>query len=122
MSRPVLVRLGYWLGADAPGWPDPRSFVDQDWDSDERDEVTSYVRRGLVARRYMGPSLCRLCGTPVGSLELSDGTFIWPEGFAHYISEHSVRPPQRFLEHIREQTTELEEADVEDDWWRLIVE
>jgi hypothetical protein len=35
-----LIRLGYWDGPHtASGWPDPRDFVDPEWDADERDDV-----------------------------------------------------------------------------------
>ena len=29
-----------------------------------------------------------------------DGTWVWPEGFAHSIEAHSVRPPQEFIDHL----------------------
>ena len=113
-----LRRLGYWLGPDAPGWPDVGRFVDAEWDADVRAEVWSYVRAGFPARAYLGPSMCRFCGEAVGSLELSDGVFIWPEGLAHYVREHAVRLPDLFVEHVHARVLELEEAPVDDDWWR----
>ncbi len=118
MSEVTLIRLGYWLGDRSPGWPEVRSFIDSGWDADERAEVALYLRQGSVARRYLGFSLCRICGSAVGSLELSDGVFIWPEGLAHYVSEHSVRLPGRFVEHVAERTAELGDAVVDDRWWR----
>lgn len=114
----ALTRLGYWLGDEAPGWPDVRSFIDPGWDVDERAEVALYLRQGSVAARYMGFSFCRICGENVGALELSDGTFLWPQGLAHYVSEHSVRMPHRFVQHMNERRNELEEAAVDDRWWR----
>jgi hypothetical protein len=112
-----LVRIAYWRGAQAPGWPDPREFVDVSWDPSERESVADYLRRGFVARAYMGKSLCRLCGEAVGSLELSDGVFIWPEGLAHYVEVHDVRLPPR-VDNMQGHTERLEEAEVDDDWWR----
>lgn len=35
----------------------------------------------------------------MGTTCSSDGTFVWPEGFAHYLEEHAVRPPQEFVQH-----------------------
>ena len=112
-----LIRLGYWLGDRAPGWPDPRRFVDPDWDADERAETVSYLRHAMVARAFMGHSQCRFCDAQVGSLELSDGVFIWPEGLAHYVEEHDVRLPERFVRHLRAMVEQLEDADVDDSWW-----
>ena len=113
-----LVRIGYWRGEHAPTWPDPHRFVDPSWNPSERDNVVDHLHRGFVARAYLGMSSCRLCGEAVGSLELSDGVFIWPEGLAHYVEAHELRLPSRFVEHIHHWTQELEEAEVDEDWWK----
>ena len=36
----------------------------------------------------------------MGCRELSDGTYVWPEGLAHYVEEHNVRLPQQFVDHV----------------------
>lgn len=78
-----LMRIGYWLGEHAPGWPDVRDFVDSDWYMEARIYPYHYVSRGLVAAAWMGYSECRFCGQLVDTLDLTDGTFVWPEGLAH---------------------------------------
>jgi hypothetical protein len=113
-----LIRLGYWLGPREPNWPDPQEFIDSGWDDDERAEVVLHLRQGIVARRYMGLSECRLCRERVGALEMSDGAYIWPEGLAHYVEVHGVRLPQIFVEHVKVLREELECASVDDSWWR----
>ena len=35
----------------------------------------------------------------MGCCTLTDGTYVWPEGLAHYVSEHAVRPPEDFIKH-----------------------
>jgi hypothetical protein len=104
----VRVRLiGYWCYApdrlpdlDDP-WPDPRDLIDESWDSRERERVASYFEQGFEVRQYMGSSECRLCGACNGSTESMDGAYLWPEGLAHYVREHSVKPPDEVLVHIR---------------------
>ena len=32
-----------------------------------------------------------------GSREFTDGTWLWPEGFSHYVENHQVRPPAEFV-------------------------
>lgn len=113
-----LIRLGYWFGPLAPGWPDARRFVDTNWDADERADVALYLRQGIVARAYMGLSECRFCGERVGALEYSDGVYIWPQGLAHYVEMHGVRLPQRFVSHTHAMVERLEDAEVDDTWWR----
>jgi hypothetical protein len=114
-----LILIGYWDGPETDhSWPSPEEFVDPSWDAEERELVASYVSTGLVARSFMGFSRCRFCGRENGNLELSDGLFVWPEGLAHYVTEHAVRLPDRFVEHALDMTDGLETADREVDWWR----
>lgn len=114
-----LIRIGYWAVRPGDDWPDPAEFVDLDMDDDEREDVADHLARGFVARSYMGFSTCRLCGDPRnGALELSDGTYIWPEGLAHYVREHSVRLPDEFVRHVMSVREGFDEAEVDTTWWR----
>lgn len=123
VQSPGLELVGYWSGPDVFGsWPSPEKFIDLGWDDDERDLVADYLSRGFVARAFMGFSRCRICGCDNGSLELTDGTYIWPEGFAHYLSAHLVRPPLRFVEHVTRRLAEFEEAPISDEWWGSLSE
>ncbi|MBN8883879.1 MAG: hypothetical protein J0H73_16400 [Salana multivorans] len=97
MDRSDLILIGYWAGPGAGDWPGPQCFVDHDWDEEEREQVADYLLRGLVSRAYMGYSPCRICGCDNGALELSDGTYVWPEGLRHYVVEHGVRLPSGFV-------------------------
>jgi hypothetical protein len=36
-------------------------------------------------------------------VERTDGFFLWPEGLAHYVRDHSVRLPDEVISHITEQ-------------------
>ena len=112
-----LVLVGYWRSDDEPQWPDVHDFIDPDWLAEERELVAEHLRRGKVARAFLGRSRCRLCGVDAGSLELSDGVFIWPEGLVHYVVDHGVRLPGRFVEHVRTMTEALEDAEMDSSWW-----
>lgn len=113
-----LTRIGYWASARSTDWPDPARFIDLSWDALEREAVAEYLSHGLIARRYLGPSMCRMCGGRNGSLELTDGVFIWPEGLAHYVEEHGVRPPAKITRHIRRTNNTIDSAIVDESWWR----
>lgn len=122
MVRPELKLIGYWCGPGAAaGWPDPSRFVDPAWEEIERDNVADYLGRGFVVRAYMGYSPCRLCGKDNGCLELSDGVYVWPEGLAHYLIDHSVRPPEPFLSHALSMIDQFETAGRDESWWRNIL-
>ena len=104
--------IGYWRSKREPDLPDPRDFVDTDWDPAERARVASYLTRGEEFEQWRGSSWCRFgrvegesrklatCDGVMGSKCLTDGVFVWPEGFSHYIAHHGVRPPQAFIDHV----------------------
>jgi hypothetical protein len=102
------------------GWPDPADFVDPSWDDElERQLVLHHLTHGMLREQYRGYSWCRLCGLREnGASEVTDNTYVWPEGLAHYVSEHSVRLPQEFVDHVLTvSATRFREMDTS--WWRL---
>ncbi len=110
--------IGYWGSDQQSKYPHPSDFVDREWAEDERDFVTDYLRRGLVARAYMGYSPCRMCEKrDNGCLQLTDGVYTWPEGLVHYVVEHAVRLPSEFVEHSLDSEESLGAAEVDEVWW-----
>ena len=83
--------IGFWKDHDQPNLPDPAGLVDLSWDTRERELVAEVLGSAATHQPGEGCSLCRICGAPNGFLDLSDGTYIWPEGLAHYGAGHSVR-------------------------------
>ena len=108
-TRPKFV--GYWAGKHADPddeyltLRDPRDFVDNEWDDVERRKVSNYLDAGHPYVLFCGWSTCRFnCGTEgeeMGCLDLTDGDWIYPEGYSHYLRKHKVKPPGDFLRHIR---------------------
>ena len=82
--------------------PWPGDLVDKTWDSGARLLVTQYVNDERFKHiGYLGYSHCRLCPLPTnGTSDYSDGVYVWPEGFGHYIEAHGVRPPAEFVAHV----------------------
>lgn len=85
MAGPHVLRLiGYWLEPGAApdgsrGWPNPHDLIG-DWNADDRQAVLSHLRRGKAFGVFSGRSSCRLCGQDLGSAELTDGVWAWPDG------------------------------------------
>lgn len=97
--------VGFWRGgASREDLPDPHELVDPSWPIVERARVAAYLREGDIEASYLGYSACRFrCGIPasaLGASDLTDGRWVWPQGFAHYVEVHGVRPPQAFLDDI----------------------
>jgi hypothetical protein len=108
-----LIRMGYWHSDREPHLPHPDRFVDRGWDPDERRLTADYLSGGYPILHMMGYSPCRMCSLEAnGASELTDGTFLWPEGLVHYITEHGVRLPSAFVEHAVGRFMELDEAAV----------
>ncbi len=108
----TLKLIGYWAAAphwtwaSSPrdgelAWPDIRRAVWTGWSSPERERVAAYLRSGHRCRGYLGFSACRFeCRSTyriLGSGELTDGEWIWPEGLVHYVERHGVVLPEEFV-------------------------
>lgn len=123
--------LGFWADKNEKnGLPDPRRFVDPGW-TEDRARIAAYLRNGMVAARYIGCSYCRFeCGIAedqMGDAELSDGTWVWPQGLAHYVEKHQVTLPPEFVAHVRAggyevksllTADDLQSLDFDADCWR----
>ncbi len=114
---PALRALGYWASPQAPELPDAAQLVDESWDEEERSLVAAYLDQGQLIRQYMGVSRCRLCGCSNGNAELTDGSYVWPGGLAHYVTEHAVRLPAEFVSRARRRLDDLEQAAPDFTWW-----
>jgi hypothetical protein len=85
--------------------PDP-SNADQGsnfaWDPIEKAKVVAYLKTTSKWELWRGYSWCRFgCGEKrMGSCDLTDGQYVWPEGFAHYVERHGVKPPAEFIAHV----------------------
>lgn len=96
-----LIAVGYWITSlnDDSLFP-PQEFVRTGLPAG----VASYLKSAETYEQYRGLSWCRFqCGVPsrdMGSRDLTDGTWVWPEGLAHYVESHGVNLPSRFVDRI----------------------
>ena len=105
-SKPLrrLQAVGYWFNDLAPsGYPRPQALIGR-WRKATRARVIAYLRAGALFESYGAPSFCRFAcgatGKTMGHRDLFDGTWVWPEGLAHYVEAHDVRLPARFVRHV----------------------
>lgn len=104
-----LQLIGFWadpgeINGDSAlsypaAWPHPGELPKRDWDPTLNDRICSYLGSGQRITSYMGYADCRFvdCGRQLGTSDCSDGTWVWPEGFEHYIDVHDIDLPQEFL-------------------------
>jgi hypothetical protein len=92
-----LKYIGYWLNDE-----EPFDYVDLTWDASERERVVKYLKEaGHMLYYWPTPAICKICGRRNGSRCLSDGTWVWPSGLAHYVSKHAIRLPEEFVDHVK---------------------
>jgi hypothetical protein len=109
--------IGYWRNELHQEYPDPQNFVDESWDEDSRYGVAAYLRTGVMPWAMIGISPCRLCGQANGSVEYSDGVYVWPEGLAHYVEDHAVRLPVEIEQHALARMAQYDEPQRDYSWW-----
>ena len=96
--------FGYFTPNDSDVGVHAKDFVDDNWDSAEREKVIKY----LLSCHSTGNSCferlpCYICNEydVLSSQDMVDGEWIFPEALVHYVEQHSVVPTEPFLEHIR---------------------
>lgn len=111
--RRTLKLIGYWAplprwsqtpspyAEEEPPWPDIRRAVRAGWRSAEREQLVAYLRSGHRCSGALGFSACRFeCRVTysiLGSGEMTDGEWVWPEGLPHYVERHGVMLPEEFV-------------------------
>ena len=101
-NKKKLRSFGFWWSDREPELPHPSAYVDETWDAEERRQVVEYIREAPVYLLWKGWSWCRFgCKGHFGTKDLTDGAWIFPEGLAHYVECHGVKPSDDFLAHIR---------------------
>jgi hypothetical protein len=102
----MLKAVGYWHSKEEWKLPDPHDLVDDRWEAEDRARIAHYLENAPRVIPWLGYSFCRFdCGTPpdqMGTCDMSDGLYLWPQGLAHYIRVHHVRLPEEFIEHMRD--------------------
>ena len=93
--------VGFWKPPSF--YPDPHDFVNEDWDEAEKQLVLDHIESDKHERvGCFGWAPCRMCDkVDNGVYDIWDSEWIWPEGLAHYIREHAVKPPQEFIDHCK---------------------
>ena len=105
LNTTMLKAVGFWRSTDEREFPNPKHLVNPG-SHPETESVASYLRNGHKWQSYPGHSNCRFkCGASdeqMGSADLTDGEWLWPEGLAHYVETHSVALPAEFIETMKD--------------------
>jgi hypothetical protein len=97
--------IGYWnsehyFSRQTFNLPMPQNCIGFNWN--EKEKVIFYIKNGTDFSYWKGKSFCRFgCqNVDMGSKDLTDEIYVWPEGYAHYLEKHNVKPPRELINHI----------------------
>jgi len=114
----VLKLIGYWMEDLRESFCLPQELAGE-LPGDVREHVVRYLRAGAYGRGFGGFSWCRFsCGADqgvMGTKELTDGEWIWPEGLAHYVEVHGIILPAEFIERVLRLGSPLSAPDLQPD-------
>lgn len=110
MASENLNGIGYWYNWHEPDLPFPQDLVGE-YEPGAKAKVLEYLNDERHSREAdQDSSHCcfedcdGLHGDgDVGNLDVSDGTWIWPEGLRHYVEAHNVTLPPAFVQHAQEE-------------------
>jgi hypothetical protein len=110
----MLKSIGLWItGLQDELRPAPQELVGE-MRAEDRLRLARYLDAGMIYEMYLGFSWCRFgCGidqTRMGTKELSDSRWAWPEGLSHYVREHGVLLPEEFIQEALARTTPVIEG------------
>ena len=93
-------QIGYWRQKKDSNeflpWPEESGRLPRE----SKQRVAEYLMKGKEHAAWMGFSTCRICGKLNGTTCLTDGEFVYPEGYAHYILDHNVTPDLDLLSKV----------------------
>jgi hypothetical protein len=118
--EPIIVWLAEERRFEHRGWSeerwqaDPARLLDEQKPSDPM--LVAYLRQGKEFAAWRGLSYCRLkCGIDdreMGHRDLTDGTWVWPEGLVHYVERHRLRLPPEFSDMVHARGGKMPKVDL----------
>lgn len=116
-SFPSSSPVGYWRYPVRPSWqPAVQELYDRlraetmdlpepvagscTLSADDRARLAAYLSASHQRVAFCGSSDCRCCARDNGHEDVSDGTYVWPSGLAHYVADHAVALPAEFVAHV----------------------
>jgi hypothetical protein len=90
------------------------AWVDPAWRPDDLPRLLSYLASAPVyTYTFVTDVKCAVCGIEFdgSSIMRWDGTWLWGDEDRHFVETHSVRLPDRMVEHIRQREYTCPPAD-----------
>ncbi|WP_442266752.1 hypothetical protein ACSIGC_03370 [Tenacibaculum sp. ZS6-P6] len=83
-----------------------------------KDKILKYLNNGYKVSTVSTIQQCEICNKPAGPINyFSDGYWIWPKWLNHYLTEHNIKFPKKFLERM-----ELNNYNIDKNFVRQVLE
>ena len=96
--------FGYWSYGVIKQFPSLEEAIDTTWSPCDKNDIVSYLHRGLCVGAVGTTTPCPLCPMELPVDQLSDGEWVWITQLGHLVACHSVIVPHRFVEHMRKRS------------------
>lgn len=71
----------------------PQDCIRRDIPDETRASAADILSGGRTLARYRGFARCRICQTILGSCDVGNFGFVWPQRAEHYVLKHDIWVP-----------------------------
>lgn len=108
VSVKPLIEIGLWNSEEVDHYIHPGELMVPDYYED-KEKLVAYLDSGEVFQSRLDETDCLLgCGeSELGTTDLTDGVWLWPQALSHYVDKHDVALPEKFLSHVRDNNWQI---------------
>lgn len=75
----------------------------------DKDRLLVYLLEAGKYTTLPSKRICEICGKDAGSTNYyTDGYWIWPEWISHYLNDHHIKLPDKFIGNIRKKQYKID--------------
>jgi len=110
MKHFFVNEVGYWSDLYENGVTP--AYLCGKYDSQTKDKIVRYLKSGIRGTEFLGYARCRFeceysSTKDLGNTDMTDGSWMWPEGLSHYVEKHNLLLPPEFVSHMKDNNFNL---------------
>ncbi len=75
---------------------------------ENKDKILKYLNNGYKVSTLSTMKQCEVCMSSAGPVSyFTDGYWIWPKWLNHYLTEHNIELPEKFLKKMKANNFEI---------------
>ena len=106
--------IGYWSEKYENGVTP--AYLCGNYAPQTKEKIVNYLKSGIRGVEFMGCARCRFeCEyshtKDLGNTDMTDGSWVWPEGLSHYVEKHNLLLPPEFVAHMKKNNYKFPKID-----------